>query len=1099
MPIENDPFKPSGPGSDQPKANVDPNVVAILDQIAKGQEVVNQKVEQYERLLKQAVGHVEELADKAGDAEKTMKEFYRTSDDIQESYKATVAYAKKLGKLKKEELDDAKTAREHLEKLKKMYEDSLANAKKNTKESEAMRTNLEKINLLLKQMATSGTLVGDEWQKVADIFHRAERSATALAAATANLSKRSSTLKGLTGILGAMGIGKGISNKIDRRLEQIEEVKEKVKENRENRQAITFKRREDQRAGFVEQIKKKAKESGFGDLVDEQGQVTTKTGRNMLAKKMGFTEGTAEHAKFIAGEEAGGVLGGAGAEAGSAASKGWMEAMTSAEGAVDMLVGGFEDLILELTVAAPEIMIPLELLGAAILAVVEIFKSYAAQNKEMEKQLGQAGLFTQMGVGPGTAFANTRAGLTPDYATAMQSGFSYERNLAMAGAMANAGYTPNASFARDAEGNATGRDVANQGPGGYGQFMRGSFGEAQRVVMGVSRVGGLDDAQGVQNLVKLLGEYRETMASSEVFMTQLNKDTQAAGISTTKYIKIIDEVSGAFDRMGKSLEEVTGIMRDLSRYGDVSSESLKDMMEFLAKGQQKTTESTLSIAGYTQSTMENHFLKTQRQTSRKVLTNMGTGYDEQAAKEGKAGMSDVMSAIDRGDYDQAFALLSAKDKDIDAIKDPNTRKTMKDKQTQIAEQIKRYRGMMSNDPLARAASSLDQPEDLTQSSTELLSNITQAAKLSGQSLEDAMQGKGSFEQKTMFAKLLTKFGVKDVQKGYALMRQSATNRLEDVDKIADPTKRKDAARLMFREWYKESKSKGGLSVAMTAGGIGGDLRDNADDTFDAIQSQGKDAMKFLHTQRDTIAASSENADSIIASQGDASHATTDELAKNLDTMEGISERTQSVTEMLEKIFKPLLNNMLGYIEQIATDVDKALSFFTGGMRGGDLEDQQKRREKDMGQIGPTLDKLFKSAETMRGDKTKDAQLKKTEELIKYLQGIDQQGGFMSPDQQGKFEDAMKSISSGDLPDVPGAADDMGSSFGKGMQFLRSLPAVAGAAAQVGSVVIHQQYDSHFNHDTAQPSGVGTSKERATQQKGKPMGIDPTTNKPFTSI
>src|SRR5271154_2926514 len=155
MPIENDPFNPKGPGSNNPgdpKVNVDPTVVAMLDQIAKGQEVVNQKVLEYERLLKTTAGHVKDIADRTGDAEKVMKDFYKTSDDIQESYKATVNYAKKLGKMKETELNDAKKAREHLEKLKKMYEDSLAMSKKNTKESQAMRTNLEKINLLLKQM-----------------------------------------------------------------------------------------------------------------------------------------------------------------------------------------------------------------------------------------------------------------------------------------------------------------------------------------------------------------------------------------------------------------------------------------------------------------------------------------------------------------------------------------------------------------------------------------------------------------------------------------------------------------------------------------------------------------------------------------------------------------------------------------------------------------------------------------------------------------------------------------------------------------------------------------------------------------------------------
>src|SRR5208282_5009096 len=105
---------------------------------------------------------------------------------------------------------------------------------------------------------------------------------------------------------------------------------------------------------------------------------------------------------------------------------------------------------------------------------------------------------------------------------------------------------------------------------------------------------GLTDTEGVTELLKLLDQYSQTIASSERFFVQLNKDTQAAGVSTTKYLKIIDEVSGHFDRMNRSLEQTTDMMRDLSRYGAVSSESLKDMMDFLGQGGGKAQTSDLA-------------------------------------------------------------------------------------------------------------------------------------------------------------------------------------------------------------------------------------------------------------------------------------------------------------------------------------------------------------------------------------------------------------------------------------------------------------------------------------------------------------------------
>jgi len=104
----------------------------------------------------------------------------------------------------------------------------------------------------------------------------------------------------------------------------------------------------------------------------------------------------------------------------------------------------------------------------------------------------------------------------------------------------------------------------------------------------------LTDTEGVTELLKLLDQYGQTMRSSEKFFTQLNKDTQAAGISTTKYLKIIDEVSMHFDRMNRSLEFTTEMMRNLSRYGAISSESLKDMMEFLSQGGDKRNSGNLA-------------------------------------------------------------------------------------------------------------------------------------------------------------------------------------------------------------------------------------------------------------------------------------------------------------------------------------------------------------------------------------------------------------------------------------------------------------------------------------------------------------------------
>ena len=391
-----------------------------------------------------------------------------------------------------------------------------------------MRRNLEMIEKVMKTMKSEGKLVGAEWQKVADVFEAASRNAKNLATQMGQLGKTGTAVKGMMGVLGAAGIGKGFNAKVERRLEMMEEVKSKREESKKMRKEATYKHMTEKREKAVEATKAKSKQWGYGDLVDrETGQVTTEAGHDYLAKKMGFKRGSKQYTDFIAGEKAGGAAGGAGA-AGTEAGAGWMGAMTEGGGAIEMLTGAIEAGVEGLALLAPEIVIAV----GVIKLLVEAFDGYVKQNKEMESKLGKGGLFTQQGVGAGDAFVRARQALNPNFGLGTtELGITQERNLAIAGAMVNSGYNVNQSFGPGA-GNA-----ANMAPGAQGEFMKGGLGEMQRIVMGAGRVGGMTDQEGVETVIKLLDKYRETMASSESFLGKINKDTQAAGISTTKYFR----------------------------------------------------------------------------------------------------------------------------------------------------------------------------------------------------------------------------------------------------------------------------------------------------------------------------------------------------------------------------------------------------------------------------------------------------------------------------------------------------------------------------------------------------------------------------------
>jgi len=82
----------------------------------------------------------------------------------------------------------------------------------------------------------------------------------------------------------------------------------------------------------------------------------------------------------------------------------------------------------------------------------------------------------------------------------------------------------------------------------------------------------------------LMEDYRETLQQGENFFIQVGKGAKAAGLSTTKYISIIDEIMGRFDRMNRSLDATVSVMGELSKSGRLASEDLQQYFKFLTGG-----------------------------------------------------------------------------------------------------------------------------------------------------------------------------------------------------------------------------------------------------------------------------------------------------------------------------------------------------------------------------------------------------------------------------------------------------------------------------------------------------------------------------------
>jgi hypothetical protein len=877
---------PSGGGGNPP---IDPGVGNVFQKMGDFIGDVNVRLDKTEETLKKITAVIEKQTDE-------FKKQIKVSEDIEGIQKKIVDWGRKRRDQNIKDFQDGRKAKKELEEIAELYKKGLDHAKAGSKEAKEMNKKLSDVKKTLKDIEGQSTLTDDKLHKMAEHIADAAHNAKDLLNAMSNLSRRSAALKGAAGILGSLGIGKGVNAAINRRLEQAEEVKEKVKEARELRYVATRKHMGKKRS----------------DIIDKMGGakgLTTDEDFEVLATRMGFGKGHKRRGDIIAGEKAI-AAGGEGGEA-------YTAAMGEGGGKIAEAMGGMEDGLMKFAEIAPEIIIPLEILAGVITLLIAAFDGYVKQNQEIEKGIGKGGLFTQPGVGVGDAFMRARMALNPNILTnenagnlLMQpQGITYERNLALAQAATEAGYNVADSF----KGNAP--DTANApGLGGAGQFMGGNLGEMQRIVMGVSRVAGLTDPEATANLIKLLQEYRETMASSEQFMNQLNRDTQAAGISTGKYLKIIDEVSGHFDRMGKSLEQVTGVMRELSRYGAVSTDSLKDMMDFLASGADKTTLSNISQSIFTNMVTPGALKKANIEGEGAAVQSAVDAVNDQLTRPGigvsglnLAGMSTA----------QAQNAIAQKRQEALGINEPSARQQVTDALDKLSDQIL-HQTTVQGDAMKMAGGEMLYGADPLQQTRKLFGGLDEVLSRAGVSRESFMRGDVTGTQAIQIQQEADMLGIKDLKKSIPLLMDEAQNRIKTA--TTDETQTPENRRKFIKQLLLEISRKPG-GVKMTLGGHQFDtVTDSLDTIADAAVKNPKEAAAALSENAFTIAGSIDTQQAIMDKMRMEQKVGITSEKDALDTANDIANRTQTVEDILKNVFKPLLVDLVTALEFIAKEV-----------------------------------------------------------------------------------------------------------------------------------------------------------------------------------
>jgi hypothetical protein len=127
-----------------------------------------------------------------------------------------------------------------------------------------------------------------------------------------------------------------------------------------------------------------------------------------------------------------------------------------------------------------------------------------------------------------------------------------------------------------------GQDFSTGGTGFYGSVMKNA-------VYGGSPIG-LSQDESVKLQLKALDEYQATLDQVDEFFVSIGKSTKAAGLSTGKYLEIVEAVSNNFDNMNKSLNTTVNLLNALSRSGRLTGDRMKEVLTTLTGNQIKSPE-----------------------------------------------------------------------------------------------------------------------------------------------------------------------------------------------------------------------------------------------------------------------------------------------------------------------------------------------------------------------------------------------------------------------------------------------------------------------------------------------------------------------------
>jgi len=375
-------------------------------------------------------------------------------------------------------------------------------------------------------------------------------------------------------------------------------------------------------------------------------------------------------------------------------------------------------------------------MAAAPIALMAIVKSAFDKNQKMNadvvEKLGQGGIFGGQNDSI-TSLANVRGNLNSG-GLYNRFGIGYEKNLQLAQALVEGGF----SISNLADG----RVGSTQG------FLNNSFGTMQRNAYVYGKLAGLSPSETMAETIKLITQYRQSLGSTEDFFVKIAHDTRAAGISTMKYIQLIDDVNSHYDRSNKLLMTTITIMSNLSKTGRDTAEDISDAMNAVTNGGKPQTfenSAFLNMQAMRNPEERQRILGIRKYNFQDAAEKAAAALGVQNTKENPGAVQDWIDRLQRGGYGSFISLQRQADERFS--KDPTKHKaaiaSLRTAQTaytqfsdqQYADSLARQ-GQFAKAGLAMASTTQNMGPDVVSNSTETLNALLEALTIAHATMGD---------------------------------------------------------------------------------------------------------------------------------------------------------------------------------------------------------------------------------------------------------------------------------------------------------------------------------------------------------------------------